>query len=42
MGQRRGLRAFQPNNPVELTAHNAGFWAYPWRFPLSAAAELLR
>jgi len=28
-----------PNNPLELTAHSAGFWGYAWRFPLWAAAQ---
>jgi hypothetical protein len=27
------------NNPVELTAHSAGFWGYSWRFSLWAAAH---
>ena len=28
-----------PNNPLELTAHSAGFCGYSWRFPLGAAAH---
>jgi hypothetical protein len=29
-----------PNNrSLELTAHNAGFCGYSWRFPLWAAAQ---
>jgi len=27
------------NNPLELTAHSAGFWGKSWRFPLWAAAQ---
>jgi hypothetical protein len=29
----------QPNNPLELTAHSAGFVGYSWRFLLWAAAQ---
>jgi hypothetical protein len=28
-----------PNNPLELTAHSAGFVGYSWRFFLWAAAQ---
>jgi hypothetical protein len=28
-----------PNNPLELTAHSAGFVGYSWRFLLWAAAQ---
>jgi hypothetical protein len=29
----------QPNNPLERTAHSAGFLGYSWRFLLWAAAQ---
>jgi hypothetical protein len=31
--------ANQPNNPLELTAHSAGFMGHAWRFLLWAAAQ---
>lgn len=33
------LPELAPNNPLELTAHSAGFVGCSWRFPLWAAAQ---
>jgi hypothetical protein len=35
----RPLPVPAPNNPLELTAHSAGFCGYSLRFPLWAAAH---
>jgi hypothetical protein len=35
----RCLPQLGPNNPLELTAHSAGFVGYSWRFLLWAAAQ---
>jgi hypothetical protein len=41
-GTGSGLAIPRPNNPLELTAHSAGFVGYSWRFLLWAAAQRKR
>jgi hypothetical protein len=44
-GSGKGVDSYtpiEPRNPVELTAHRAGYWGESWRVPLWAAADRKR